>query len=327
MSTKINSKLSPEKKELSKLGNTLASLNSLSSDPLPPLDFSDYFGKESLETINSLLLLISKPLFKRYHTNIHHRFINWWDSQKAIELELDPARKISFTNFMWIKTVEQLRELNFSISYLAELRLKLFAPISLGVEFTNPQKAESLIQNLKISEREKKELLKVITQGNLSKNEPINLFQLIILESILKRKPMGLALFSDNEFIIIDKQKAMHYTSEQAERLEFGTYIHVSISKLISQFLCSDVAFKSINEFPILSPNENKVFAYIQSGEYDTILINFKDRKVKSMELKKGVDVKTKIIDILKIGEYAEIHIKKHKGTIAKIEQALKIAF
>lgn len=294
----------------------------------PDLSLNDFFGKDTLEKTVELLEYINLPIFKRNQTDISHRFLNWWTSENVISKNIQVAGRFTFTEYIWIKAVEQLRAFNVPLPFIATLKTKLFEPIKLKGFVSKTDQAKNFIYDLGISESEKKKLLDfVLTENKTNADTGVNLFQLIILESILKRKPISIAVFQNCEFLIIDKTKEILYTANDLELLESGTYIKVSISKLLSEFLKSDLAFTVMAKIQLLTYAENKLYDCIHTGEYESILIHFKDKKIKSLDLKKAVDTKQKIINILSEGEFVDITIKKHKGIIAKIEQTLKIAF
>lgn len=77
--------------------------------------------------------------------------------------------------------------------------------------------------------------------------------------------------------------------------------------------------------FSPMDPGEVKLLELIHSGSYDSILINFKNKKMKALELKKTIDVKKKIKDVLREASYQDIIIKKHNGKVTRIENTEKI--
>lgn len=292
------------------------------------LSLNDYFGKETIEKTLELYEYINLPIFKRNHTEISHRFLNWWTKENVLDKNVQEAGRFTFTEFIWIKAVEQLRLFNLPLPFIATLKAKLFEPIKLKGFISKTEQAKQFISDLAVSEAEKKKLIDILLKEHKEDiNTGINLFQLIILESILKRKSLSLAVFPNCEFLIIDKTKEHLYTQSDLELLDKTTYIKLSISNLLSEFLKTDLAFATLSKIQLLTYPENKLFEVIHTGEYDNISIQFKDKKIKGLELKKAVDTKLKITDILSKGEFAEITVRKNKGIITKLEQALKITF
>ncbi len=294
----------------------------------PDISLNDFFGKETLEKTVELLEYINLPLFKRNQTEISHRFLNWWTSENVLDKNIQEAGRFTFTEYIWIKVVEQLRTFNLPLPFIATLKTKLFEPIKLKGFISKTDQVKNYIHELGISEAEKKKLIDFVVNENKSVADTgVSLFQLIILESILKRKSISVAVFQNCEFLILDKTKESLYTDNDLNLLETGTYIKVSVSKLLSEFLRSDLAFSVMAKIQLLTYPENKLYECIHTGDYESIQIHFKDKKIKSLDLKKAVDTKQKIINILSEGEFAEITVRKNKGIITKLEQALKITF
>jgi hypothetical protein len=294
----------------------------------PDISLNEFFGKDTLDRTAELLEYINLPIFKRNQTEISHRFLNWWTSENVIDKNIQEAGRFTFVEYIWIKVVEQLRTFNVPLPFLATLKTKLFEPIKLKGFVSKTNQAKQFIKELNISETEKNKLLDLVVKENKSEIETgIHLFQLIILESIIKRKPIGLAVFQNASYLIIDAEKEHLYTPNDKDLLKNGTYLSVSISKILSQFLHSDLAFSTMAKIQLLSYPENKLYECIHTGEYESIVIHFKDKKIKNIELKKAIDTKQKIVNILNQGEFAEITVKKHKGIVTRIEQTLKIAF
>jgi hypothetical protein len=292
------------------------------------LSLNDYFSKETIEKTVELYEYINLPIFKRNHTEISHRFLNWWTKENVLDKNVQEAGRFTFTEFIWIKAVEQLRLFNLPLPFIATLKTKLFEPIKLKGFVSKTEQAKQFISDLAVSEAEKKKLIDILLKEHKEDiNTGINLFQLIILESILKRKSLSLAIFPNCEFLILDKTKEHIYTQSDLELLDKTTYIKLSISNLLSEFLKTDLAFATLSKIQLLTYPENKLFEVIHTGEYDNISIQFKDKKIKGLELKKAVDTKQKITDILSKGEFAEITVRKNKGIITKLEEALKITF
>lgn len=293
-----------------------------------PLSVNDFFDKETIEKTVELYEQLNLPIFKRNQTGISHRFLNWWTNENAIDKNVTEAGRFTFTELIWIKAIEQLRLFNLPLPFVATLKAKLFEPIKLKGFVSKAQQAKQFIAELEISETEKKKLLELVGKENKESNQTgINLFQLILIDGITHRKQIDLAIFPNCEFLIVDKTKKQLLSQSDLDLLEKANYIKISISNLLVDFLKSDLAFATLAKIQILTYPENKLFEVIHTGEYDNITINYKDKKQKSLELKKAVDTKQKITDILSKGEFADITIRKNKGIITKLEKALPIVF
>jgi len=292
------------------------------------LPLNEFFGKETIEKTLELYDYINNPIFKRNQTGVSHRFLNWWTKENVIDKNIKEAGRFTFTEFIWIKLVEQLRLFNLPLPFIATLKTRLFEPIKLKGFVSKTEQAKQFIAELGISATEKKKLIDLVVKENKeAMNTGVNLFQLIILEIILKRKPLSLAIFPNCEYLIIDKTKQSLYTQSDLELLEKENYIKLSISNIISEFLQSDLTLATMVKIKLLTEPENKLFEVLYTGEYDNISIQFKDKKQKRMELKKASNNKQIVTELLSKGELAEITVRKNKGIVTKLEKPLKIAF
>ncbi len=223
-----------------------------------------------------------------------------------------------------------MRVFNVPLPYLAILKTRLFDVVQIKGVLSRIELYKDFVSDLKISPEEKQKLLAFLKSENTGTENAqagVSMLQLIILECILKRKAISLAFFPDCSYMVIDKSKEHLYTESDLALLNHSHYMTVCISKLLSDFLRSDLAFEIVPKIQLLTYPENKLYEVIRTGDYESILIQFKDKKIKHMELKKGIDTQKKIVDILSEGEFSEIVVKKHKGIVTKIEQNIKIAF
>lgn len=292
------------------------------------ISVTDFFDSGTIERTFELYDNLNLPIFKRNQTGINHRFLNWWTKENVIDKNIAEAGRFTFTEYIWIKATEQLRLFNLPLPFIATLKAKLFEPLKLKGFVSKTEQAKQFISDLGISETEKKKLIDlVLTENKESNHTGINLFQLIIIESILKRKPISLAIFPNCEFLIVDKTKQHLLSQSDLELLDKSNYIRLSISNLVSNYLKSDLVFSTLPKIQILSYSENKLFDVLHTNDYDVLVIQFKDKKQKTLELKNGATTQQKILDLLSTDDLAEITVRKHKGIITRIEQPMNITF
>ena len=86
-------------------------------------------------------------------------------------------------------------------------------------------------------------------------------------------------------------------------------------------------AVSSILNELLYPSDEMKLLNMIRSGEYDSIEISFKDKKMKTIFLSKTQDANKKLNEILSQGDFQDIILKTHKGKVAAIKNTIKINF
>jgi hypothetical protein len=295
----------------------------------PEFSLNGYFGKDVFEKAGELFEYLNKPVFKHNKTGVSHRNLNWWISEKVLEKKIDEINRFTFTEFVWIKMAEQMRLFNIPLPYLANLKGKLFETIKLKGLQTKKEQAKEYIEKLELKAKEKEKLLSLLNpEINTDKqNDGVNILQLLIIECILNRKPLSLAFFANGSYLIIDKSKEHLYSVNDLNLLSGLHYVNISISKILSEFLRSDLAFVVLPKIRLLTYPENKLYEVLGSGDYESIAVHFKDGDMESLDIKKNAAAQKKMIDILSEGSFAEIVVKKNKGVVVKIEQNSKIAF
>ncbi len=294
-----------------------------------PLNLNDYFGKETLQQAGELYEQLQRPLIKGVQLEVPLRNLNNWANVLGENPKGVWGKKYSFIEFVWIKIVEQLRNTGVNLSVIAQFKTKLLEPIKVKGILSKVEQAKHFIDDLKLGKAEKEQLLQYIASPEYKSMGEVHftLLHIMIVESIIKKLPLALAVFLDGTFIILDKSKEHFYTDEEKNKLLYDTHVTVSVSTILKKFFLSGLSGFVVPEINLLSYPENKLFEVIHSGDYDSILINFKDKKIKTLELKKSEDIKHKIYDILDKREFGEILIKKHKGVVTKIENTFKITF
>ncbi|MBA3681748.1 MAG: hypothetical protein H0W73_11395 [Bacteroidetes bacterium] len=292
-----------------------------------PVNINEFFGKETIEKFAELFEQLQLPILLGTQMQINFRNLHNWVSvlDKA---ETASRKKYTFAEYIWYKIVEQLREAGLSLPIISKFKLGFLAPIKIKGLITKAQQAKNYIDDLKLTKEQKQQLVQFLASPeykNTSENISFTLLDVIIVEAITKKLPLSISVFLNGDYMIQDKSKEHLYTEQDKNKLLFETYVTISVTSILNNFMRSDLSGFVVPKLGLLSYAENKLFEVVHSGQYESILINFKDKKIKSLELKKSEDIKQRMIDILNKDEFGEIVVKKHKGVVTKIENTLKI--
>ena len=237
------------------------------------------------------------------------------------------GKKFTFVEFVWIKIVEQLREMSVGFDLIKKFKSELFLPLEIKGILTNTQNAKNYIEDLGLQNDQKKVLLQFIkaSRGKASDQMTLTILHLSIVDCIVNKQLLSFAIFNNGTYQFLYDSKKHLYTSIEKDRLMNGNYLTISISTILKKFFYSDLSNIVVPKLNLLSYAENKFYEVMDSGEYVSIIVNFKDKKIKPLEFKKDQNVKGSIIDILDKREYEDIIIKKAKGVITKIENTIKV--
>ena len=72
---------------------------------------------------------------------------------------------------------------------------------------------------------------------------------------------------------------------------------------------------------------EQSLLGAIRSGQYDQIVIDFKDKKMSALSLIRQHDTSRKIVDVLRESDFQEITVKSHQGKIVRLLNTIKVKF
>ncbi|MGZ4100092.1 MAG: hypothetical protein ACXVNM_14495 [Bacteroidia bacterium] len=289
-------------------------------------DLNEFFGQGSIEKAAELFDRMQLPLIRGTQTGINVRNLNNWVT--VLDPRDNSRNKVySFAELIWYKIVEQLREAGLSLTIIASFKKELLAPIDSKAFVKKFQTPEKYFSELNLTYREKKHLLEFLAgeSNRVTKDSAFSMLYVMIVECVIQKLPLALAVFLDGSFLIIDSSKEHLFTESDKKRLMFDTHVFVSLTKILNTFLLSELAGDIIPKIGLLSPAESKLIELVHNGEYESITINFKDKKIKSLELKKKENPKEQLIDILNSGEFNELIVKKRKGEIVKIDNTIKI--
>ncbi len=303
----------------------------ITEKPATETNFSlkDYLGKEVFEKSVELYDYLRLPLFRKKDTGIVNRYFNWWAKENVLPENQNKAGRLTFVEFVWVKMIEQLKAFGVPLPIMAKVREGLFKNVEIKGLPDKKEQFKEYLKKLEINKEEKSELLKLLDNEGHKNNVDtgVTVLELLLLRCILKRKALGIGVFEDGAYIIIDRENENKYAKENLELLNNSHYVQISISKILSEYLQTELAIQTIPNLKLLSYPENKLYEAIKTGDYESITVRFKDKKIKVLELKKSANVRRKIIDVLSEGDFAEIVVKKHNGEISKIEQSIKINF
>lgn len=298
------------------------------------ISIAPYWGAEpTFSNLEKLTEFLLEERFTIKDLGVSYTNITYWDKQGILSFNRSAGgrwRNFNFIDFMWIKTVDELREIGISTTLIKAAKKNLFQPFNMKPFLenvkANPDEFEILTKNYSKEEREK--LKKFYAQiEKKPTNKKITHFYYAIADAIQLTEEIKLEIFKDGSVII----HPFHNLNSEEEVLKVIREMHISISltTILKNFLTgySDHITHVATDLKILQPNEIKLLELINSGEYDSIRVIFKGTEMKELELNKTQNAKTRLVDIMKEGAYQNITIKSHKGVVSSIENTVKVKF
>lgn len=296
------------------------------------ISIDPYWGAPStVENFRKLADFLFEKRFIVKDLDVSYVNITYWDKQGILNssrLEKGKWRNFSFIDYMWLKTIHELREIGVSTTLIKKAMVMLFAPYDfkrdLIVYKNNPALWQEHLNNFSKEEqdqlKEDKSELENSPLDARASNFTIAIFKAIQLKHIIK-----LEIFKDGYTIL--HPDAVFYSEEDMERMTHESHVSISLTQLLKTFLVENdqESIHLLKEAKRLQPNEIALLEMIHKGEYDSINIIFKDKKIKEFELSKTQEAKSKMIDILKEGKYQDITIKSHNGMVTQIQNTVKV--
>lgn len=303
--------------------------------PKPSLDH--FFGQASFTKSFELGFFFTKEIFTPQDLGVSYTNINYWDKQGILSSRRAGKtawRNFSFIDYVWLRVIDEFRQLGIPTSLIKEAKNACFQPLKLDykkIARDLKNKIATGENSFPFLDEHKEEYLKDLEEKSKSyslsqaKKDGITTLMLAINISIKERTPVSLLLFKDGDCDFWIESRKDLYAKEFIERKIFESHVSISLSAIIKDFLLdSHFTFLS-SQLPLLQQNETRLMELIHSGSYDSIMIHFKDKKMKSLELKKTQDTKRKIVDILTDGAYQDIILRYHKGMVTRIQNTLKV--
>ena len=293
-----------------------------------PLD--SFFGTKDFVKSVELQMQLSKEIFTPKDLGVTYTNITYWDKQGILSSQREGDakwRNFSFIDYAWLKVIEELRDIGISTKLIKEAKDSLFELVDVKPLYKEFKKhLPELRQTMSFTEAEKDEIIELMLAGEKKgKEKGFTYFYLTLIQSILLKQPVSLLIFKDGGVATWFENKSPLYDKDTSEAKLYGTYVSISISKIIKDFLLDDRSVFLLPKLQLLEPNEIRLLELIHSDNYDSITIHFKDKKIKNLELKKTQDTKKKIVDVLTEGAYQDIVIKSHKGMVTHIQNTVKV--
>lgn len=290
-------------------------------------------GTNSLSKLNEFERFLNEERFGVKDLDVSYININYWDKQGILSSNQEKKgrwRNFNFVDFVWLKTIDELRQLGVSTTLIKLCKDAVFKPYNLNkdIEFfkNNPAAWEDFLLEFPASDRETlRNNKKLLEEREIESG--LSIFSMSIIKAIQLDTVYKLDIFKSGYSIL--HPDGVFDSQEDLDRTRKESFISISLTEILKSFLIHDnnVANLVLEEFKVLQPKEIMLLTLIQKGEYDSVNIIFKDKKIKEFELSKKQKPERQLIDILKESQYQEITLKSHKGMVTSIQNVSKIKF
>ena len=235
-------------------------------------DLDYIIEKGYTKTYPGLIQALNEARFTMTDLGIKHRDATYWAQQEILpELKgtVKTRRKYTLRQSIWLKLVQQLRALDVSLSKIKIIKTKIFdTEINVAEAIKSPE-MRAILEFLAKQDgklKEHKEQMKDPSFLKKLKNEYVDVFESMILNTIIFKR--------DTSYIIDSDGNAMPYASEKREHMiknlnGFDDFIkrpHIllSISQAYSDLIQDWSEKKWFNEISIVSQQEMDILELIR---------------------------------------------------------------
>ena len=273
-----------------------------------------YAGQRSIKLATELAEKLNEKTFLGTDTRVAYRVINHWEQTGLIDNhrgEKPKWRRYSFVEFVWIRMIDEMRSVGLKLSSIKAVKEELMTltpVINLWSLMWSIGDLGKVVSG-NLSEEDQADFQKFFEQILSDPPEgqeelQVSLLQLLIANAIVKRCPIVLVVFPDGDYFWIEEHPEFVLPEEFKDRMSYETHLKVSITGIIKEFLSGDLAFKRIDDLQLLDENETFLLKVLQSGEYESVTVNFRNQKMDSLEMKKSVETTKRVVDVLAEADY-----------------------
>jgi hypothetical protein len=287
----------------------------------------------------ALFDLLRERVFLKTELDIVYSDLVNWERYNLVSIGGDSDKgdwkKLNYIEYTWVKIIQELRQYGFTYDEILLYKAELFKHITLG-ELKEASRIDSknLEQQLGYEALEK---LDAISDSDYDKDLMIDIsvFEGSMVNAIISGEKWSFLFFKEipgfcfpistevfRGFDLINKP-------EIPMELLSKTFLSVSLSDIISNFLVDGENSFQERTISILTKNEHKLLKQIRKGYSDikSVKIRFKNNQMDMIEVTsiKKVKLESRLLEHIKKGDYQTISIDTVDGKIVNFENTQKI--
>lgn len=292
------------------------------------LKLDDLIDAGNLDKVTDFYELINEKRLSAKETGLSYRTINHWDSLKIIRFGRSTKgsnRKFSFVDYVWLQTVNELRNLGVSLPIIKDIARELFEPIPIKEIFDNFSRHQKSIEHL-LEGPDKEHFRNLIQSGEYKTtgfseiNQNFNILQTLVIEAIATRHSVSLIIFSNGEWFPYIKDLERKYPLELRSKKEYQSQIRVNLTEIIYRHILKEYMTDYAQSFNVFSPKESLLFSYVKKGNYKNIHVLFKSSKRTAITIIKSKMAMEQVLNLVREKEYREFIITDKKNQVFRIK-------
>ncbi|MFO0357573.1 MAG: MerR family transcriptional regulator [Sphingobacteriaceae bacterium] len=292
------------------------------------LKLDEFVDTRSFDKLAELYEVINEERLSAKDTGINYRVINHWDEKGIIRFgreNKEHNRKFSFTDFIWIKVVDELRSFGVRIEAIKKVADDIFENVPMKELYDNMAKNISALDNYE--GEDKAEFIEFLKSGGYN-NEDFNLegfnfhfLHILIAEAIATRESVSIILFKDGEWIPFLKANEHLYPKEILHKIEFSSQIRINITNIVYAYILEDYLVEYFSGLFLYTKQEANLLYYVMEGDFQKIHVFFKSKKEEPIEIAKSKSTLQEVMQIFLEKEYKDFILIDKKGKEIRIRQ------
>ena len=243
-------------------------------------------------------------------------------------------KKVSYTEYIWIKIIVELRNYGFNYDEIELIKQGLFEEINIGGFMQSvTEDKENFIEKLGDEPFNNLNAYN-LSQIDLKASVEITYLDTIVVNAIAANEDWSLLFLKDIPGACIplsaEVLRGFHLknTTNELSSLLTQTYLSVSLSRITDNFLKRGNDNFESRTISILTKEEHAVLKHIRKKQKNlkSIQIRFKDNRIEMLEVTtiKKAQLESRFLEHIKKGDYLSINIDTVDGNIVNYENTKK---
>ena len=279
--------------------------------------------------------------YKVIDTEIHPKLLADWNKHDLLlwKPERHKMHRFSLTEFVWVKIIEKMRQLNFPFSAIRTFKDELMIePLSeLADElpesfimdqlknidgFESNKEAVDFFNQLNVKQLLKDYLPEQANNGNL--------LEILITTSLFLNSPVSFLIDHLGQAIIFNPILLNEgvYDNEDIGDLFSTSFVCISLNEILSTVLVLSDLEVLHGRLMLISDQEANVIQALREGDVSSVLVRFdKEHEMDLMEIKKHkrVEREARLFELMMSHGYEDITVKTIHGKVVHCEKTRKV--
>lgn len=299
----------------------------------------DRYMQNITEQYPDLIAGMSEKPFTVVETGVRPKTIADWNG-KGLLLSPRQERKhhrLSTSEFLWIKMIEKMRELNLPFTLIEKVKDGLVTPLEIDMMgLINSPIVQDMIKTLGTEQRAnlEKTLSDPKSRKELFADFPMDTSRLnqldnVVLIALVTKQPVSLLIDTSGNALVLSP---LFFDTEQGGQLLIdmisNTHVNISVSEILAQVLTLAPVEKISEKLKLVTETEAQVLEALREKDLSSVMIRFDGKsEMDLLEVTKAgkMDKRARMMEVILQDGYQVITVKTAKGKIVQCENTRKL--